>query len=274
MTEEKRTLPDYQAPPVIETVLGVQFKPLNTFLIPHFGLFWEKIRSEYPKFEVKPPLASVIEGFEREKNPKKGPTFSIVQGIPVLRCWFKDVTENQLIQVQNDRFIINWRQQTGEERYPHYHKIQPKFIAEWEKFCEFLKSEEIGSPEIVQCEMTYVNHFELKREIENIGNISKVLSFWSDLVSPGPLTTPESVNFSIRYRMPEEKGRLYVSLDPKVRFRDGKEVLQLNLTARGNPGSSELEKICEWFGLGHEWIVQGFTQLTTTTMHELWGRTQ
>lgn len=274
MAEKKRTLPDYKAPPVIETVLGVQFKPLNKFLVPHFGLFWEKIRSEYPNFEAQTPLASVIERFENDNTSSwKGLEFSISQGVPVLRGWFKDNSGTQLIQVQNTRFLINWREQTGDEPYPHYHHIQLKFKAEWERFCEFLKSEDIGQPEIDQCEVTYVNHFEVKKEIENFGNISKVLSFWSDLPSSGPLQTPEAVQFSLRYLMPENKGRLHVTLDPKVRVRDGKEILQMNLTARGNPGSSNLEEICEWFNLGHTWIVEGFTQLTTPEMHKLWGRT-
>jgi len=28
----------------------------------------------------------------------------------------------------------------------------------------------------------------------------------------------------------------------------------------------------EWFDLGHEWIVKGFTDFTTEHMHEIWGR--
>jgi len=38
-----RMLPDFNEPPVIETVLGLQFDSLESFSIPHFGLYWSKI---------------------------------------------------------------------------------------------------------------------------------------------------------------------------------------------------------------------------------------
>ena len=42
-------LPSFDAPPVNETVLGVEFTPLAKWSIPHFGLFWSRIRDEYPR---------------------------------------------------------------------------------------------------------------------------------------------------------------------------------------------------------------------------------
>ena len=56
--------PDYDRPPVVETYLGVQFSPLVKFSIPHFGLYWAKIRDNYPDFQVQPLLPTVMEQFE------------------------------------------------------------------------------------------------------------------------------------------------------------------------------------------------------------------
>ena len=47
-------LPDFNEPPVIETVLGLQFDPIESFNVPHFGLYWSKIRADYPTFDVQP----------------------------------------------------------------------------------------------------------------------------------------------------------------------------------------------------------------------------
>jgi len=77
MVEKKRTLPDYTLPPVIETVLGVQFRPLANFSVLHFGLYWEKVREEYPKYEIQPPLTAAFEKFgsKFEEAPNLGIEF-------------------------------------------------------------------------------------------------------------------------------------------------------------------------------------------------------
>lgn len=191
---------------------------------------------------------------------------------PPFRCWFIDDSKTRLIQVQNNRFIINWRKITGEENYPHYDTFRPRFEKEWRRFCQFLEVEEVSIPEIEQCEMTYVNHMEINDDIKYYGEIYKVFNIWSKLPPGSFLPEPEVARFSTKYVMPEERGRLHVDLAPQIRRRDGKEILQLKLTARGKPNSSGLEDIITWFDLGHEWIVKGFTELTTTKMHNLWGR--
>ena len=55
--------PKFKRPPVAETLLGVQFAPLRSFSIPHFGLYWARIRSDYPDQEMKPPLGPEVEEF-------------------------------------------------------------------------------------------------------------------------------------------------------------------------------------------------------------------
>src|SRR5438874_10786963 len=106
-------LPDFENPPVIETVLGVQFAPLSRFTVPYFGLYWQKIKHEYDHFEVYPPLASLIEEFGTavpSRPPPRQPQVSIeLTNEPGIRCWFLDKSENNLIQVQQDRFVHNWK---------------------------------------------------------------------------------------------------------------------------------------------------------------------
>jgi hypothetical protein len=61
-------------------------------------------------------------------------------------------------------------------------------------------------------------------------------------------------------------------MQPAIRRTDAKEILQLNLTARGKPESSTLQHLLDWLDLGHEWIVNGFTDFTTKAMHDHWGK--
>jgi uncharacterized protein (TIGR04255 family) len=269
VAELKRT-PDYERPPVVETYLGVQFAPLANFSILHFGLYWAKIRENYPTFQVQPSLGRVIEQFGAEKfvQPKLG--VELVSA-PEVRCWFIEQSGRMLTQVQRDRFIHNWRKLRPEDIYVHYDNIKPRFSEEWKGFCGFLDEAGLGKPEVNQCEMTYVNHIELGQGWESYGELNKVVASWSGSYSGNFLPAPESINIGARYVLPDKQGRLHIEMQPAI-TQDAKEILQLNLTARGKPKSSNLENILEWFDLGHEWIVRGFTDFTAKEMHEFWGR--
>ena len=271
MSEPKQPLPDYEDPPVIETLLGVQFSPLQSFSIIHLGLCWNQIRSEYPNQEIKPPLIPTFEEFE----PQPGTVAKIGIGSapePDVRCWFIDPTSTQLIQVQKDRFIRNWRKTHRDQSYPRYRNLKPRFEADWGRFCAFLRKENIGSPEVNQCEVTYVNHIELGRGWESYAETYKVIRLLSPPPPSGFLRQPEIVHINTSYSLPDKRGMLHIVVQPVVSRLLGKEVLQFTLTARGKPASATAEGLSDWFDLGHEWIVRGFADLTTREMHREWGQ--
>lgn len=271
MPGQNRTFPEYSRPPVIETVLGVQFRPLANFSVPHFGLYWAKIQDKYPSYEVQLPLGPIIEEFGEGQWKNVGVNIELMQ-IPEVRCWFKDGSGTKLIQLQRDRFLFNWRKVKDEDVYPHYENIKPDFTAKWEEFCRFLTDAGLEKPEVNQCEVTYVNHIHLGQGWKSYGELKNVIACWSGETSGNFLPEPESVNIGARYVLPDGKGRLHVLMQPAIRRTDAKEILQLNLTARGKPESSALQHLLEWLDLGHEWIVRGFTDFTSKTMHEHWGR--
>jgi len=267
----RQPLPDFDDPPVIETLLGVQFAPLASLSTQHFGLYWAKIRTSYPSCETKSPLSPAIEEFGVQ--PRTGAKLGIeVISEPNVRCWFIDESSTRLIQVQRDRFIQNWRRTKADDVYPRYKSLKPDFLIEWQRFCEFLEQERLGIPDVNQCEVTYVNHIELGKGWHSYGEVHKVISNWSGGPSGDFLPEPEMVRLNTIFLMPDKRGRLHVIMQPAIRQLDGKEVLQLNLTARGRPKSSTLDDILGWFDLGHEWIVRGFTDFTTREMHTVWRR--
>ena len=268
---KKPGLPEFNNPPVVETVLSLQFRPLKGFEIPHFGLYWANIKNEYPKYEIQPPLSHIIERFGREEIRPPGVEVNIAPA-PEVRCWFLNQSENRLIQIQKDRFIYNWKKMSDNEEYPRYDNIKTSFIKEWNKFCNFLKRDNFDEPVVNQCEIIYVNHFEKGKGWKSYGELHKIFTYWSEVSSSGFLPEPEMVSFTVRYVMPERKGRLYMFVQPGIRRKDAKEVLQLQVIARGRPDSSRIDDILRWFDMGHEWIVQGFTDFTTEYMHQLWGR--
>ena len=50
------SLPAFDRPPVTEVAIGVQFGTIQELRQPHFGLFWSRIRADYPQVQDQPPL--------------------------------------------------------------------------------------------------------------------------------------------------------------------------------------------------------------------------
>ena len=158
-TIRNTNLPDFARPPIVETALSVQFQRLEQLAIPHFGVFWQSIRRVYPRFQVHPPLNQVFERFGEQSV--SSPQVSIEElSSPPVRCWFMDASENRLLQIQNDRFIHNWRKVRIDDEYPRYTAVRLTFETAWNSLCAFLASENLGIPQPNQCEVIYVNHIE------------------------------------------------------------------------------------------------------------------
>ena len=265
-------LPDFVQPPVDETALSLQFSPIAGFGIPHFGLYWTRMRVQFPNFEVKPPIQFITERFEpgARMAPQVGVT--LVEA-PEIRCWFLDQTKNWLLQLQRDRFVHNWRKVTGTEEYPRYPTLRASLAKQWDEYCNFLKDENFEQPRVNQCEVTYVNNIEYGRGWNSYGELERVIA---SLAAPKSkarfLPDPERQSMQVTYRLENDAGRLHVAFVPVIRSRDGKEVLQMTLTARGAPKSSSIDDVFEWLDLGRKWVVRGFADFTTKEMHEIWGK--
>lgn len=265
-------LPDFAHPPVDETALSLQFAPIPGFNIPHFGLYWARLRDEYVRFEIQQPLTNVTEQFGA--GPRVGRQIGVTfLELPEVRCWFVDQSGNRLIQVQRDRFVQNWRKVTGTETYPRYPALRTSLEKEWERFCDFLRDEGLERPKVNQCEVTYVNNIEYGKGWSGYGELDKVIAALATPKSKGRfLPEPEKVNMQVIYRLADDAGRLYVSFVPVIRVQDGKEVLQMTLTARGAPKSSSDDDVFRWLDLGRKWVVRGFADFTTEEMHKIWGK--
>ena len=188
------------------------------------------------------------------------------------RFWLLDASGNNLVQVQNDRFLRNWRLRNGTEPYPRHDTLAPVFWQEWEGFKAFLKDEKIHEPKIDQCELTYVNFIDLD-EIGGLPGTRKAFSVFNQDQEAGFLPTPEILKWEATFALPEGKGRLHVSAAPSFRQRDFKLVINFSLSARGKPlQPNDQDQLTSWFAISHEWIVRAFDELTTPKMHKIWKK--
>lgn len=265
-------LPEFDKPPVSEVALSVEFSALENWRGPHAGLYWATIQKEYPNTEVRPPLPSQIEGFGGSVWQRPG--FRLELASPdINRFWFLSDPPTKLIQVQRDRFIINWRKVKGDEIYPRYFKeMRPRFEREWKGFKDFIAVQKIGVVSPQQCEVTYVNDILKDEEWKSFDESLDLFAPWWKKGSDGFLPSPENLALSGSFTFQDQSGRLHFVVQRTIRGIDNKEAVQFQLIARGKPSSENDVDLLKWMDLGHEWIVRGFTDLTSNHAHKLWGR--
>jgi len=266
-------LPKFERPPLIETVLGVQFQPLPGLGNAHLGVFWKRLGPDWPFVADVPPLEPQFERFaESETWAGIGIHLKLSQDMSS-RLQIRNAAQDRMIQVQNGRFHYNWLGQSG-GKYPHYREVRQAFHRALDEFSRFLAEELRAGLQPNQWEMTYVNHLPK-------GTVWNELEDCAELFRTRPLlqsglggTRLESFGGEWRYEIPPQKGRLHVQLKHgRLASPQGREVLILTLTARGPIGNNEgqgldLEKGLD---LGHEVVVRAFYEMTSEAAHQFWG---
>jgi len=270
METVSKSLIDYQRPPIVEVVCGVLFDPITSLLVPHFGLLWEKYKSEYPNCHEVAPLAPVVEVFEGKPKVQ----IEIGEVPPLPRIWFVSEKENALIQVQRDRFLHNWRKIRPDDEYPRYSGVIKEFRESLSLFEIFLEQYRLGGLIPTQYEMTYVNHIPHGEGWEKIEEIGKVFPDFAFRVSNGRfLPLPEGINWRTSFLLPDQSGRLHVTIRRGAQRDKDLPMLLLDLTVRGIGQFKSRERMWEWFDIAHQWIVFGFADLTGKEVQkEIWKR--
>lgn len=270
-------LPRYDKPPVSEVVMSIQFEPLVGLTPVHLGRWWTNPRKEtYPICEEHPPIEPTMEEFD--VPGRAGFSLTLSASPPTPAVWFLTSGREELLQVQRDRFTRNWTRRSLDESYPSYRTLLPPFQTDFEEFCEFLAANDLETPSITQCELTYINPIHAGEAWERLGQLDQALAPWSGSYSEGFLPEPEDVQLAMRYRIPDSSGspvgRLVVTVQPGNDSASGRPLYLLSMVARGRPIGVGLDGALAFLNLAHEWIVRSFTTLTTPRMHALWERTR
>lgn len=255
------TLPSYKNPPVNEVVCGLRFHTPDKLRIPHVGLLWNKFRADYPRVQHAPPIASVKGELQIDQDT----------GMPIPRVWFINESDDQLVQFQFDRVYFNWRRKQRE--YPRYPHVIKQFESVLNTIENFFKEFELGDLNPIEYELSYINHIPKGEGWDTIDDLSRV---FSDFVwvqkKERFLPNPANVAWKTEFPLPGKMGRLAVTLNQAIRTNDKVPLFVLELNARGLDESADKKDFRKWFDVAHEWIVRGFTDITTPEVHRIWER--
>jgi uncharacterized protein (TIGR04255 family) len=267
-------LPSYAKPPVNEVVLSVAFDQPPGLTVAHLGDFWHRcLKDGLPEIEEQPPYHRP---FEILGPPSPRPmNVQFLDRPPSPRLWAKNSDGTKLLQLQSDWFAFNWRDASPPQlAYPRWPSMEGTFLDHLHKFEEYLAAEDLGRVLPRQCEVTYINQIRGSGVWTNHGELHRVVTPLSQLGGflPEPETSQLSMSFRLRDADDVERGRMHVTVQPVFNVADNEPIVVLTLVARGEPVAPDEPGVLQFMRLGHEWIVRGFTDLTTPEMHQAWER--
>ncbi len=271
-----KPLPSFKKPPLIEVVLSVQFEPLIKLQASQVGLLWSsKYRNKYPRTEQHPKINAVTERFGIPEQSNRELRIEFGDGTDTPRCWFVKEDESELIQIQQDCFLHNWRKRKKED-YPRYEPILKGFCSDLDEFYSFVDKEKLGSIVPNQCEINYINHIPVDDVWKDHSELNKITPRWQSNCSDDFLGEPENTQLKTQYifNTPDGEpwGRLYINLQPAFRNIDKKAIYVLTMTVRGRPLTPDRDGIINFLNHGREMIVRGFASVTSKEMHVVWER--
>lgn len=179
--------------------------------------------------------------------------------------------DDRLIQLQPTRFHLNWRKTA--ELKPSFKELIEEFEAKFNQFEEFCKREALGSVEVNQWEVTYVDSFPQ-------GEYWKTPEEWSRFLPGLYRDMPPAMANSLRIESRDVQWTM--EIEPKLgrlhlssgigRWREGQpESLMLNLTARGPLVPNYTATLRSGLDLGHQVAVEQFLIMVDEKTKESWG---
>ncbi|HEX6509962.1 MAG TPA: TIGR04255 family protein [Chloroflexota bacterium] len=257
-------LPEFEDPPVVEVALSAQFRILPGLRGLTLAPLYEQWRDRYPRVEEQPPLPSTVEGIV-----PGGPAFQLNVGLPSVRYWFLTDDGTELVQLQQDRLSVNWREQSSEKPYPRYTAMRQLFVERFRDLETFAAQQGMGKVQVTQLELSYVNAVTI--DPGDRGKLGRILTTWHD-VPDAYLGDPEQAQLSMSYQVKELGAgisRLWVQAGPGQRV-SGAPAMLLTLLVRGAPAGEGIDEILAFLDSGHQHLVRSFAELTTPEMHTIW----
>ena len=193
-----RDFPRLPAPPISEVICGFMFEPHDGLDALEFGVYWESRRGEFPKRELHPPL---FDG---------GGVFQV--GASAVRAWLISEADDFLIQLQPDRFYVNWR--AREADYPRFGDhdgqvgLKTRALAELRRFSDFAHARTGRRLVLKRVELAKIDVFQRGLHwstLEDLGAILQVARVFEDIQASDP------VQLQLRLTEPEGDGATVVS---------------------------------------------------------------
>ncbi len=244
----------FENPPLNEVAISKFFAPQTlNFRSEHFGLFWSTVQDEFPIAQQQPPIGSAFLTDQPDEI------------FPMPRYWLTSQDSTNLIQIQSNAFILNWKK--ADKEYPHfYEKIKPSFDRYFELFQNFVAKECDAEPLLDHCELNYTNVIEAGDFWNSPEDTQIVVPSFAPLLQGDDRFSNPSFNCSYGFDLDTDL-KLNVSIRNAMSGKKQEiNVLVFDIRAVSPSGTVEHEKSNDWFDRAHDTIIECFVKMTNPTI--------
>jgi uncharacterized protein (TIGR04255 family) len=254
------TEPGLDRPPIFEAVVGVVFAPLSLSLV-RLAQSYALWSEEFPATQDAPPLPPVIPAGQ-------GPAFQIglVPGGLSTRYLFVSASGEYLLQLQNDRLLLNWRKVDNDSEYPGYGELRKRFVSLLQRFDSFASDSGVGPIRATSTEFTYFNRIKGRPDYS-------IFSIFQKLPSrvPGDAAYMQFSEVRNLLSLSGIPGQVNIACEPILNAGDPE--MQLSIATRHFSASVPFdEHLIGLIDEGHAASRETFFGLTTDSVQEGWGR--
>ncbi|OUJ05370.1 TIGR04255 family protein [Acetobacter malorum] len=272
----------FEHPPVTETIIGLQFNPVG-FMNYHSGLLWEKFKEYYTGIQEQAVVQPVFEMFGGNSPNLNQMNFPFPFPFPPFgnteasRYWFISADDTEVMQIQNNRILHNWRKRSEDQKYPHYNNIKEKFFNDLHVTREFFCQRSIGEIIPNQCELCYVNIIKLNDDRYSIKNAHDLTHLLAQKVTPPSSNLKfEGSGISSRFVLydtnQEPCGRVHLNLAPE-NFNGGMvTALKLEVMVRARPSKDSFpDALPAFYDTLHDTALKVFMSVIADEVLAAWG---
>ena len=233
MASRPGDLPGYGQPPVVEVALAIQFKSAIGFRSFDLGKVAACWSDTLPEVSERPPLGPMAVEFA-------GPAvaFKVSEETETPRLWLMNEPGSQLLQLQQDRLVVNWRRLPSDIPYPPL-RVHPRVPGRGMEPADGCSSRPRAVPDLGRtvpepsiCEVQYVNHLDKRSGWRSVGDTPAVVAPWDGSMSDGFLPPAREAGLSLLFELPD--GRGWLAVDGRSgQLAHGRRAMTLNLISRG-----------------------------------------
>jgi uncharacterized protein (TIGR04255 family) len=162
-TAKAASFPVLEKPPIVEVVCGVQFDPVDLDPLV-LGVYWDSRREEFPQRSLQP---AIVDGS------------GLILGNLPLRSVFVAADEVHVLQIQHDRFFMNWR--AVGKGYPRFSNrggkggLMHHAIEEFGKLSAFCERRFGGPLSPIRAELSKIDVIEKGRHWRDLENLRSII---------------------------------------------------------------------------------------------------
>lgn len=167
MTSKAEMFPALEGPPIQEVVCGIVFESMPDLDALVLGIYWDRVRSRFPKHSLQPALADESQiGFE----------FGAMLST---RAFLSSADDQYFLQLQHDRFFLNWRA-TGSV-YPRFSErrgsggLLKRAMEEFGEFSAFVEKQTSHALQPKRVELAKVDLFQRGKHWQSAAELAVML---------------------------------------------------------------------------------------------------